>query len=1024
VEFRLLGPVEAWHGDRRLSLGGPKPRALLAALLLNPRRVISGDRLVDILWGERPPKSAAALVQTYVYGLRRAVSAAGEEHVIETRPPGYLAHPRPEQVDLEIFERMVGTGRSYAEKNDHRSAAEVLRAALQLWRGAALGGIGEALRSEAQRLEEIRMTVLEERIDAELALGREMEAVGELVELVKGYPAREHLRAQLIITLYRLGRQADAMTVYHEGRRQLADELGVDPGAELRHLYAAMLRADPSLLRSPRPHPAEAVTLADPAPQPALEVALEVAPSQLPRGIADFTGREKQADELIAFFGAQSDAVPVCVISGKGGVGKSTLAVKVAHDLADAFPDGQLYADLRGVTDSPTPPQEVLGRFLRALGLQPAAIPETLEERADAYRSIVAGRRLLVVLDSAGTEQQVRPLLPGSRTCAVLITARRRLTGLDGASLVDLDVLSPESAVELLARIAGRERAYLEREAADRIAGLCGHLPLALRTAGARLAARPHWPLLTLAERLADERRRLDELAAGDLEVRASVALSYRGLDEPEAKAFRRLGLLGVPDFAPWVVGALLGVRGRTGEEVIERLVDAHLVDFVAVDSAGQLRYRLHDLLRVFAAERAEDEEPAEERAAAMSRALGGWLWLVTRAAAKSPSGAVSPRHDYVMAMPLGEDVAERVTADMTAWFNAEAPALVVAVERAAAMDLHDVVCETAAALCSSAFSVDSRFEEWSRTHEPALAAARRAGNLLGEATLLAGLGQLRCRQDRYAEATELFRQALPLYKKSGHTHGEAVALAGMGTACREQGDFSQALIHLGRAGITFQALRDDAGIGYVNRLAGSVMLDQGDYEMAFAHFEHALAAFRRLGSKRSQALTIRSIGLAHRALGNLTQAEELCTQAAVLLREAGDPLMAAYAIQALAKTRIRLGGDVSILPELVEALVVCRRHGDRFGEGLVERTIGELHLARGRYDEAGAHLDRSIAVWDELDMPLFRARTMRDLASLRAANGDAAAAEALLTQAMEIFARYGTREYDELSRRRDSPHD
>jgi tetratricopeptide (TPR) repeat protein len=374
--------------------------------------------------------------------------------------------------------------------------------------------------------------------------------------------------------------------------------------------------------------------------------------------------------------------------------------------------------------------------------------------------------------------------------------------------------------------------------------------------------------------------------------------------------------------------------------------------------------------------------------------------------------------------MPLGEDVAERVTADMTAWFNAEAPALVVAVERAAAMDLHDVVCETAAALCSSAVSVDSRFEEWSRTHEPALAAARRAGNLLGEATLLAGLGQLRCRQDRYAEAMELFRQALPLYKKSGHTHGEAVALAGMGTACREQGDFSQALIHLGRAGITFQALRDDAGIGYVNRLAGSVMLDQGDYEMAFAHFEHALAAFRRLGSKRSQALTIRSIGLAHRALGNLTQAEELCTQAAVLLREAGDPLMAAYAIQALAKTRIRLGGDVSILPELVEALVVCRRHGDRFGEGLVERTIGELHLARGRYDEAGAHLDRSIAVWDELDMPLFRARTMRDLASLRAANGDAAAAEALLTQAMEIFARYGTREYDELSRRRDSPHD
>ncbi|MCT9935390.1 tetratricopeptide repeat protein [Planotetraspora sp. A-T 1434] len=1023
MEFRLLGPVEAWHGDRRLSLGGPKPRALLAALLLNSGKVISGDRLVDILWGERPPKSAHGLIQTYVYGLRRTLSAVGDEHTIETRPPGYLAHPKPEQVDLEIFERMVANGRSHAEKNDHQSAAEVMRAALQLWRGAALGGIGDALRGEAERLEEIRLTVLEERIDAELALGREMETVGELVELVKGQPAREHLRAQLIVTLYRLGRQADAMTVYHEGRQRLADELGVDPGAELQQLYGAMLRADPSLLRPTMPRPAEAVTLVGPA-MPAPGPTPDVAPSQLPRSIADFTGREKQIDELTAILRAQSDAVPVCVISGKGGVGKSALAVKIAHEMADDFPDGQLYADLRGVTDSPTPPQEALGRFLRALGVQPAAIPETLQERVDAYRSLLAGRRLLIVLDDGGMEQQVRPLLPGSRTCAVLITARRRLAGLDGASLVDLDVLAAESAVELLARIAGRERAYAEQDAADRIAVLCGYLPLALRTAGARLVARPHWPLLTLAKRLADERRRLDELAAGDLEVRASVALSYRGLDELATKAFRRLGLLGVPDFAPWVVGALLGVGEATGEEVIERLMDAQLVDFVAVDTAGQLRYRLHDLLRVYAAERAEEEESAEECAAALNRALGGWLWLITHAAAKSPSGAVSLRRHYGMALPIGAEVAERAAADMTAWFNAEASALVVAVERAAAMDLDDVVCETAAALCSSAFSVDARFEDWSRTHEPALAAARRAGNLLGEATLLAGLGQLRCRQDRYAEAKELFHQALPLFKASGDTYGEAVALAGIGTACREQGDFSQALLHLGRAGITFQALHDDAGIGYVNRLAGSVMLDQGDYATAIALLEHALAAFRRLGSKRSQALTMRSIGLVHRASGNLTQAETLCTQAAVLLREAGDPLMEAYAVQALAKTRIRLGGDVSVLPDLVEALITCQRHGDRFGEGLIERTIGELHLARGRYDEAGAHLDRSVAIWDALDMPLFRARVMRDLASVRAASGDATAAEALRTQAIEIFAAFGTREYGELSGWRDSPRD
>ncbi|MBG0828702.1 winged helix-turn-helix domain-containing protein [Planomonospora sp. ID67723] len=1023
MELRLLGPVEAWQGERRLALGGPKPRALLATLLLGAGRVVSVGRLVDVLWEKEPPASAHALIQTYVYGLRREFASAGEEHLIETRLPGYAARVRSGQLDVEVFERTVAAGRRHAADDDHESAAAELREALALWRGSALGGIGNALRGEAERLEEIRLSVLEERVGAELALGREAETVAELAELVRNHPTRERLRAHLMKALYKLGRQADAIGVYHEGRRTLADELGVDPCAELRSLYEAMLRADPSLatpvppvrpapVASPRRPPASALP---PAPAPPAEPAVHV-PNQLPRDIADFTGRDKQLGELSAALTAPGDAMTVCVISGKGGVGKSTLAVRVAHQVAAAYPDGRLYADLRGVTGSPAPPLEVLGRFLRALGVPPGAIPDTLQERIDAYRSALAERRVLVVLDDAGAEQQVRPLLPGSRTCAALVTARPRLAGLDGTRLSDLDVLGAEASVDLLARIAGPERVHTEHEAAERIVRLCGHLPLALRTAGARLAARPHWPLTTLATRLTDERRRLDELTAGDLEVRASVALSYQGLDEVAKTAFRRLGLLGVPDFASWVVGALLDVPEEDGEEVVERLMDAQLIDHVTVDVAGQGRYRLHDLLRVYAAERAEAEEPVAERAAAVTRALGGWLWLIMQASAASPSGALSLRRGYTTARPAGSAPPGRAARDMTAWFAAEAPALVVAVERAAAMDLSEVTCEVAAALCSSSFSVDTRFEEWRRTHEAALEAARRTGNVLGEATLLVGLGQLRCRQDRYPEAQVFFRQALPPLREGGDVHGEAVAVAGIGVACREQGDLARASARLREAGATFLELGDDAGIGYVNRLAGAVLLEQGDFGGARSLLEEALGAYRRLGSKRGEGLTLRSAGLVHRASGDLVPAEALCEQAVVLLEEAGDTLMTAYAVQSLAKTRIRLGRGPSVLPGLMEALRVCEQHRDRFGTALIQRTIGELHLACGRYGPALTWLHRSVELWEALELPLFRARTVRDLAAVHEAAGEARTARTLRSEALAVFAEFGVREYGELS--------
>ncbi|MGP3981960.1 BTAD domain-containing putative transcriptional regulator [Streptomyces sp. KR80] len=1004
LDFRVLGPVEVWCDGRRLPLGGPKPRALLAALLLQPGRVVSADALVDTIWGEEPPDTARALIQTYVSGLRR--SLPGE--VIETRPPGYLFRTDAGAVDRAAFERLVAESRRAAADGDHPTAARGLAEALALWRGPALGGIGEALRVEADRLEEARLAALEERIAAELeASGHETELVAELTALVGAHPTRERLRGQLMVALYRLDRQADALAVYAEGRAVLADELGIDPGPGLNELYEAILRADPALL-TPASAASSSTTTGSVSP---------VRPALLPPTIGDFTGREAPLDTLVAALSGPRDAVPVMVLSGPGGVGKSTLAVEGAHQAASAYPDGQLYAELRGFTETPLPPEEVLGRLLRALGTDP---PGTLAERIDLFRSTVAGRRILLVLDDARSEAQVRPLLPGSPTCGVVITSRARLFGLVGAQRLDLDVLDHERAVQLLARVAGEGRVREEPEAARRIVELCGGLPLAIRIAGARLAARRDWTPQVLADRLADERRRLDELTVGDLEVRAGVGLSYRALSDPARTALRRLGLLGAPDVPAWVIAALLDVPEAEADRVLEQLLNAQLLHFSAIDRVGQSRFRLHDLVRVYAAERAGTEDTEEERAAALGRAVGGWLWLTDRVAAAVPTGTVVLRPAHSAAWPLEPEVTRRALADPLAWSDAESDAIAVAVERAAAMGLHALACEAAVALCSSSYAIGNCFEAWWRTHDAALTAVRRAGDRSGEAPLLVGLGQLRYEQDRFAEAQDYFQQGLVLYTELGDVRGEAAALAGLGCAYREQGRLRAAERALTRAVGDFRRLGDESSLGLTCRYAGSVHIELGEYEAARTLLDEALRSYRRQGSRRGEALTLRSIGLMYRALGDYERAEELCEQALDILRGLGDRLMAAYAVQARAKSRIRLGRTADAAPDLLAACEVCRDNGDRFGEALMLRTLGECELADGRPADAERHLMASVALWEAMDLPLPRARTLRDLASVREALGDPAGAAALRDDALEVFEACEARERQELGARSD----
>jgi DNA-binding SARP family transcriptional activator len=508
LEYRLLGPVEAWWGGMPVRLGGPKPRALLAVLLLRAGQVVPADALVDAIWGEEPPDTARALVQSYVSALRRALPGEAGE-TIQTRSPGYVLEPGPGRVDLVRFEELTAQGRRAAAEGDHRSAARALREALALWRGPALGGVGGALRGEAVRLEEARQAALEERISAELEIaGQEADLATELTALVAAHPTRERLRGQLMLALYRLGRQADALAVYGEGRAVLADELGIDPGPELNRMHEAVLRADPGLLPGRRAVGPTPAARTGGAPRPV---------SLLPPALGDFTGRETESAQVAEWLTGPRGAMPVVVVSGPAGVGKSALAVQAAHRVAERYPDGQLYAELHGFSE-PVPPGEVLGRLLRALGADP---PEDPAERGDLFRSLVAGRRVLLVLDDAGSESQVRPLLPGSASCGVLVTSRTRLGGLVGARRTDLDVLDDVCGLELLARVIGTTWGDpREESAARRIVDLCGGLPLALRIAGARLAIRRHWTPSMLADRLADEHRRLDELSVGDL-VRA-----------------------------------------------------------------------------------------------------------------------------------------------------------------------------------------------------------------------------------------------------------------------------------------------------------------------------------------------------------------------------------------------------------------------------------------------------------------------------------------------------------------------
>jgi DNA-binding SARP family transcriptional activator len=708
LEFRILGPLEARRDNRVVSIPASRERAVLAALLLQANQVASAEWLVERLWGTAPPPTARNTLHSLVHRLRHRLeplpplgSPRGRSRLLTTRQLGYSLTIEPGQLDLDDFEELFARARAAMSAGRAEVAATLLREALALWRGPPLNDVSAVgiHQSDVPRLQERFMEAVEARLEADLAAGRHAGIVGELRSLVAEHPLREQLSGQLMVALYLGGRQAEALARYAELREVLIADLGIEPGPQLQRLHRLILTHDPSL------HPslpvdgsasASASAAAAGCRPPGVEVASHRSdvggPCQLLPDTSDFTGRRAISQRLRGVLTGASTARRGCLagatIVGMPGVGKTALAVHVAHSVRADLPDGQFFVDLRGMDACPAAPEDVLAQLLRALGVPRDAVPDGTAARATLYRSTLARRRALIVLDNAADEAQVRPLVPPAG-CAVLITGRRPLTTLPGLPAIRLDTFTAAEAVTLLRRIVPAARAPDGSADAAELARLCGHLPLALRIAGARLAGRPHWPVRRLADRLASEHRRLDELAIGDLEVRASLEPSYQALPSPVRRAFRVVSSISCPDFAVWFVAAALDRPASEAEDVMERLVDGQLADPAGLDMAGQPRYRLHDLVRVFGRERLEREESAELRTQARRRALACCLALTRYARAQVERGeSASSVRAALAAVPAGcrcPQVLRPLAEQPLGWLAAERDTLACALREAAA---------------------------------------------------------------------------------------------------------------------------------------------------------------------------------------------------------------------------------------------------------------------------------------------------------------------------------------------------
>jgi DNA-binding SARP family transcriptional activator/Tfp pilus assembly protein PilF len=918
--FAILGPLQAHDGETPVDVPKGRQRALLAALMMHAGSPVSAGALTEMVWDGSPPPGADVTLRSHVLRLRRVLGPRAGARLV-TRHPGYLLQASEDEVDALRFRSLCQHGGAALREGAWASAEELLGEALGLWRGAPLADIpSESLHwEEVRELEELRLQAQERRNDAALHLGHHDELVTGLQSLAAQHPLRERFHSQLMLALYRCGRQAEALTAYQHARNVLVNELGTEPGPELRQLHQRILTTDQSLAM-PRP------ATSRPSTAPAV-------PRQLPAAVAHFVGRRSELAALTAMLDHadtdQSGTVVISAVSGMAGVGKTALALHWAHQAAPCFSDGQLYVNLRGFGPSgdPVAPHEAIGSFLDALGVAPDRIPAGIDARAGLYRSLLSGRQMLIVLDNAHDEQQVRPLLPAASGCLVIITSRSQLAGLsaaEAAHVLPLDALSHAEAHDLLTARLGTGRAAADPGAAGEIADLCGRLPLALTIAAARAATRPCLPFSTLVGELREAASCLDVLSTSDphVDVRSVFSWSVEQLSPPAARLFRLLGLHPGPDVTVPAAASLAGVPAAQTRHDLAELTGAHLI---TEHAAG--RYSAHDLLHAYAAEQARTCETESGRDSATGRLLGHYLHTA-RAANTVIRPALVPELP-VSAPPGVASVAFSSPRQAWEWFEAEHHVLFAAVSLAAETGFDACAWQLPSAMATF-LDWRGRWQEWIAAGRTALKAATRLGDETGQARATFMLGLARIRLADHDRALLDLQESLDFY--------------------RQLGDLPrQARVH--------QSLCYVAGL-------------QGRRDDALGHAEQALTLSHAAANQGLQAQTLNNLGWCHAEFGDYQRAQSFCKRAIALNHELGRHLGEAHAWDSLGYTEYHLGWYTQAVRSYQRAIQIFGDIGDQSAQALTLARLGDTHHTMGDPNLAHQTWRRALALLESLHHP------------------------------------------------------
>ena len=958
LRFAVLGPVRAWRGEQELDLGSPQQRSVLAALLLRRGHAVALAELLDAVWGEEQPQAAVSVLRTYVSRLRKVLEpgreAADLPRVVVSVGDGYLVRLPAHGLDLAVFERRVAEAKELRATGRPAAAAELLRVALDGWQGAALAGLpGPLAESEGSRLDEERLTALETWLDIEVDRGRHSEVIAELVSLTGRYPLREQLCRLLMLALYRSGRQAEALAAYRGARSTLVAELGIEPGTALRDLHDRILAADATLDPGPPGRPPPPPEPDSPAPTASPAAVHAARPAQLPADLPTFVGRCAELDRARALLperGGAPATVVITAIGGMAGIGKTTLAVHWAHEVADRFPDGQLYVNLRGFdpTGSLVTPDEAIRAFLGALGVPPMRIPSGLDAQTALYRSMLAQRRMLVLLDNARDTDQARPLLPGSPGSLVIVTSRNQLTGLvagEGAHPLTLDQLTPAEAHGLLTSRLGTERPAAEPRAADEIITRCARLPLALAIVAAHAVAHPGFPLSAIAGELRDSHGSLDAFASGDditTDVRAVFSWSYKAVSAPAARVFHLLGLHSGPDISAPAAAALAGLPVRETRGLLVELTRAHLL---TEHFPG--RYALHDLLRVYAAERVRAEETPRERERAVERLLA---WYLHTADAAYPHITPQRRRIPLEPLPALCRPLEFTTHDQALdWCETERANLVTAVHQAAGSGRPGVAWRLPAVLWGF-FYLRSHTHDWVDTAQVGLTAARADNDRWGEAQGLADLAAALRGSGRLIEAAEQFRLAMVAYRELGDAEARGSAVTNLGDTYLEAGRLGKAVEYIRRGLAIEQVIGSAWGEGISLCNLGDVYQRLGRFDEAVGCLEQALDLLRANGNRWVEGVTLDILGTAHRRLQRHDDAVEYYHQALRTHRDIGNRWGEGHTLGNLGDAQLAAGEPESARDSWRQALAIFVEFDHRDAAKIRERL--------GRLEEGQPHTD------------------------------------------------------------------